>query len=114
MINNVKSFIFYLSSSPTVECTERELSTVPMCALNKKLCCWSRLLLDTPLPLIMAEGSNHSNSQQDAVTVAETDIMNKRREYILQYKPPRWKSSQPDPVSGDVLEVSMTSRASIH
>ncbi len=62
----------------------------------------------------MAEGSDHSSSQQDMVTVAEREIMTKRREYIMKYKPPRWKSSQPDPVSGDIIEVPMTSRASIH
>ena len=67
----------------------------------------------------MADGvtSSQPNTQPDcneeAVTTDERDIMRKRREYIKRYSPPKWRSSQPDPVSGEILEVPMTSRASI-
>ena len=61
----------------------------------------------------MAAGIPNDKEFPELLTVAERDIMHKRREYIKNYKPPKWKSSQPDPVSGDLLEVPMTSRASI-
>lgn len=48
----------------------------------------------------------------DSITEQEMDIMKKRRDYILNYTPPIWTSSAPDPVSGSKLEVSMVTRAS--
>ena len=61
----------------------------------------------------MAAGIPNDKEFPELLTLAERDLMHKRREFIKNYKPPKWKSSHPDPVSGDLLEVPMTSRASI-
>ena len=52
--------------------------------------------------------------QQDHIIEQEIDIMEKRRQYILTYTPPVWTSAKPDPVSGNVLQIPMVNKASIH
>ena len=39
--------------------------------------------------------------------------MEKRRQDVLDYDPPKWRSSQPDPVSGQHIERAMVPHASI-
>lgn len=47
------------------------------------------------------------------MTCQEREIMSKRREYVQNYKPPVWTSPSPDPVSGQLTEIPMVTRASI-
>ena len=56
--------------------------------------------------------SNYSAMDEGTMTCQERDIMSKRREYVQNYKPPVWTSPSPDPVSGQVTEVPMVTRAS--
>lgn len=43
----------------------------------------------------------------------EHQRLEKRRKDVQNYDPPKWRSSQPDPVSGDHLERMMVPHASI-
>lgn len=74
----------------------------------------------TPRKVKMATNGNgettkcsYAFTSDDCITADERDIMTKRIGYIKNYRPPRWRSNQPDPVSGDFVEVAMTTRASI-
>lgn len=61
----------------------------------------------------MAAMKFEDEEEQFSITDQEKEIMRKRRDYILQYKPPVWVSSSPDPVSGRKAEVPMVDHASI-
>ena len=39
--------------------------------------------------------------------------LEKRRKDVRDYEPPKWKSSRPDPVSGNIVERPMVPHASI-
>ena len=39
--------------------------------------------------------------------------LEKRRKDVRNYEPPKWKSSRPDPVSGNIVERAMVPHASI-
>ena len=43
----------------------------------------------------------------------ERERLKKRRQYVKDYDPPKWRSSQPDPVSGQLIERPMVPHASI-
>ena len=60
----------------------------------------------------MAEDSS-SESHKNRLTIDEMEIMEKRRKYIIEYIPPRWKSSHIDVVSGQAHEVPMVTRTSM-
>jgi hypothetical protein len=47
------------------------------------------------------------------MTEDERGVMEKRRQYILEYSPPVWRSANPDPVSGIETEVPMVAKANI-
>ncbi|CAI8047349.1 hypothetical protein GBAR_LOCUS26165 [Geodia barretti] len=43
----------------------------------------------------------------------ERERLKKRRQYVKDYDPPKWRSSQPDPVSGQLIERPMVPHANI-
>lgn len=58
---------------------------------------------------------NTQQLHEDTLTLRpeERQRLEKRRQYVRDYEPPKWKSSQPDPVSGQLIERPMVPHASI-
>ena len=54
--------------------------------------------------------------QDEALTLRpeERKRLETRRQFVREYDPPKWTSSQPDPVSGQLIERPMVPHASIH
>ena len=55
-----------------------------------------------------------ADDRYTALTPEDRARMEKRRNDVLEYMPPKWSSNYADPVSGQIVEIPMVEHASIH